>query len=153
MNDKVAGSVVQSYADTGSLVDVAASVRVAFNGVLSGGKAKTIARTEVNTAVNTVRFKGLDAAGINKHEWVSENDDAVRNPDNGSDYDHLIDGATVEMGQPFPTGSGSCTYPGDIAAPPGDTINCRCVTIPVVSGKSRMIDYPDLLSRDWKEKS
>ena len=151
MRDKVARAVVSSYAEGKSVSDITNSVRDSFNGIMSTGKARTIARTEVNTAVNTVRYTALTNAGVSMHEWISENDDLVRSPDNGSEFDHNISGARVVMGQPFPTGSGACSYPGDPSAPAGDTINCRCTTVPVVDGRARMLDFPDMLKREIAE--
>ena len=153
MKDKVAKAVVSAYAEGAKVKDISDSIRDSFNGIMATGKARTIARTEVNTAVNTVRFDTLTNAGVQMHEWVSENDDAVRNPMNGSEFDHLIDGARVVMGQPFPTGSVACAYPGDPSAPAGDTINCRCTTVPVVGGRARMIDFPDMMNREIDDES
>ena len=86
-------------------------------------RAMTIARTEMGTAYSNGRTIGMKQAGIQRHEWLSAKDDAVR-------PSHEIDGEDVAIGEPFSNG---LIQPLDPEGLPEEVINCRCTTLPVVS--------------------
>jgi len=89
---------------------------------LSAGQALTIARTETARAYNEGRDEAMTQSGVEETEWLTARDESVRDS-------HLIDGETRRRGEPFSNG---LRYPNDPLGAPGETINCRCVAIPVV---------------------
>lgn len=86
--------------------------------------ARTVARTETFSAFSEGRFFGMKEADVQEQEWLTARDDLVRD-------EHVkLDGERVKIGDPFSNG---LQYPLDpTAADPGEVINCRCVTLPIV---------------------
>lgn len=97
-------------------------IKARFNS-FSGARALTIARTEVAGATNSARHETFKGEGVEEHQWITARDEAVR------ESHREIDGTTVRIGAPFPNG---LKYPGEVGAPAGEVINCRCVASPVV---------------------
>jgi hypothetical protein len=96
-------------------------------------RAELIARTESCSTMNAGSNEIYKAEGIEQKGWVSVQDDRTRDA-------HLImDGVVVPMGEKFEVPSTSQTdgawmeYPGDPAAPAGQTCNCRCTIMPIVN--------------------
>jgi hypothetical protein len=98
-------------------------------------RARTIARTESNGAMNSVvndtnhyvdGLFGEVENGIMK-EWSATHDLRTR-------PSHVeADGQTVDLDDPFIVGGASLQFPGDPAGPAGEVINCRCTTLTVLS--------------------
>lgn len=89
-------------------------------------RVEMIARTETIKALNTVSVRLYGEWGIEEHEWLATQDDRVRD-------DHAAaDGQRVRLGTPFKVGGESLLYPGDPAGSPGNIINCRCTTAPII---------------------
>lgn len=119
--------------DAGESIDELAE-RVMDSVDVAEPRARTIARTEANGAMNGVVNQtnhrvsdmfGIDA-GIRK-EWSATHDLRTRPT-------HVAaDGQTVELDQPFQVGTASLQYPSDPDGPPGEVINCRCSTLTVIS--------------------
>ena len=86
-------------------------------------RAKTVARTEMGTAVNGGDYFGQLQAGVKFHEWLATVDGATR-PDHAK-----ADGQKVAINDPFTVGGEKLLYPLDPAGSPGQTINCRCTTL------------------------
>jgi uncharacterized protein with gpF-like domain len=86
------------------------------------GRSDTIARTEIHSAVNTAEYEAVESSGVElKREWISTNDDRVRD-------DHAsADGQIVEHDETFTVGGEELRYPGDPGGSPENIINCRCV--------------------------
>jgi phage portal protein BeeE len=102
-------------------------VRAAFNGI-DKERADSIAITEVGAAYGIARHDSLAAFGIEKREWLSAQDDRVR------ETHSRIDGATAAEGEAFEVplkdgGSEPMMFPGDPAASAENVIRCRCVEI------------------------
>ena len=104
-----------------SMTQMADRVMATFDA--SKQRAQTIARTEMGIAYSNGRMIGMKQAGIERHEWISAKDDAVR-------LSHQIDGEDVVVGAQFSNG---LTAPLDAEGEPEEIINCRCTTLPVVS--------------------
>jgi HK97 family phage portal protein len=85
-------------------------------------QATLIGRQEVGSALNGGRFIQMTEEGVTQHEWLSSRDDRVR------DSHRELDGETVAIGEAFSNG---LAYPQDPAGPPEETINCRCVSLPI----------------------
>ena len=101
---------------------LAARVRERFD--VERSRALTIARTETAQSFSFGRFEGMKQAGIQKHEWLTSRDARVR------DSHAAQDGEVAVIGEPFTNGA---RYAGDPQASPGEIINCRCVTVPIVT--------------------
>lgn len=118
----------------------------------SNMRARRIVRTEVMRGSNIGAMKGAEAHGfyVDK-QWISARDSRTRRiPDD--EFDHVeLDGVIVPFDQPF-TSTGKkgeavvAMQPGDISAPPGFTINCRCTVgfIPKRDANGRLIMKPKL---------
>jgi HK97 family phage portal protein len=86
--------------------------------------ARTVGRTETFSAFSGGRFEAMTEAGVRKHTWITSRDTRVRD-------DHAdMEGDSVPVGEFFRYGM---RYPLDPAAPAGQTINCRCATMPEVA--------------------
>jgi len=100
--------------------ELADKTRTVFNNARS--RTRTIARTEVNGAMNQARYDMMDEAGTPKHKWVSARDANVR------ESHQYLDGKVVVRGEEFLPG---LKHPHDVGAAPGEVVNCRCITAPV----------------------
>jgi len=107
-------------------------VRAVFNDA-TDSRAETIALTETNTAVNVGRFTGLLESGVERKGWLAANIENSRpaHQQAGKDY---ADG--IPVGDPFMVGGEAMMMPGDPAASPGNTINCRCHLVGISGEKS-----------------
>jgi len=115
-------------------------------------RAMRIVRTEVMRASNMGAMKGAQAHGFQvDKQWISARDSRTRRiPDD--EFDHVeLDGVIVPFDQPF-TSTGKkgeavvAMQPGDISAPAGFTINCRCTVgfIPKRDANGRLVMKPKL---------
>jgi len=93
-------------------------------GVLNNARsrAKTIARTEINGAMNQARHDTMVESGIKKHKWTAADSEARPS--------HLMeDGHVRTIGDKFENG---LEYPHDPAGSPEEVINCRCIAVPYI---------------------
>lgn len=98
-------------------------------------RAERIARTETMRASNAGSTQLFQSWGVGKHEWLSTKDDRTRGNDPKDEFDHVeADGQRVNIGEPFMVSGEALEYPGDPNGSAGNTINCRCTTIPVIEG-------------------
>jgi hypothetical protein len=97
--------------------------------MFSDRRAAMIARTELTQAQNSGTYEGYKATGVKMIEWLAYNDNR-----SGDRKHNLMNGETIKVGQKFrnKTTGVSLRYPGDPAAPIGETINCRCTVAPVI---------------------
>lgn len=86
-------------------------------------RGNTIARTETARATNGARYDQMRADGVTKHEWVDSNDDVVR------ESHRDLDGEVRRIGEDFKP---LLAVPGDERAPASETVNCRCLSRPVI---------------------
>jgi hypothetical protein len=118
----------------------------------SNMRARRIVRTEIMRGSNIGAMKGAEAHGFQvDKQWISARDSRTRRiPDD--EFDHVdLDGVVVPFDQPF-TSTGKkgeavvAMQPGDISAPAGFTINCRCTVgfIPKRDANGRLIMKPKL---------
>lgn len=102
----------------------------------SKSRALTIARTETSIAANAgsrEAAKALQIPNLQK-EWVSADDDRVRDFGDGDATDHqVMNGVTEALEKKFSVpsldGDDQMDGPGDPTAPPDQVINCRCVLV------------------------
>jgi len=123
--------------------EIAKRLREAFDG-MSKTRAKTIAGTELHNALETGQFQFYSAVQVPKKRWL-----AFPSQENPRQW-HLEAMDTyangIPMDEPFVMSTGnSLMYPGDIAAPGEETINCHCDLVPMnEAGKT-----PDITRKDF----
>jgi F like protein len=131
--DQARAGLIEGIDKGESIPDLATRVRDAVE--VAEPRARTIARTEVNGAMNAVvdqtnhrvdaMFPEVDD-GIMK-EWSATEDLRTR-------PSHVAaDGQVVRLDDSFTVGGASLQFPGDPSGPPGEIINCRCTTLTVLS--------------------
>jgi len=104
-----------------TIADLQARIRRLFNGATS--RSLTIARTESAQTANGARDLVFEAEGIDQTSWLTARDTHVR-------QEHQrLEGEVRDRGDSFVPGI-SLRYPGDIKAPPGQVVNCRCMAVP-----------------------
>ena len=86
----------------------------------------TIARTEMGTIASMTRSDIFREEGIDKIEWVTSQDDRVR------DSHAALDGAVIRFGNEFTNG---LRYPRDPQGEAGEIINCRCAFVAASTGE------------------
>jgi len=115
-------------------------------------RAERIVRTEVMRASNIAAMNGAKAHKFEvDKQWISARDSRTRRiPDD--EFDHVeMDGVVVDFNEPF-TSTGKkgepvvAMQPGDLSAPAGFTINCRCAVgfIPKRDNNGNLIFKPRL---------
>jgi len=87
-------------------------------------RARTIARTEVNTSFSQGRWESTVSTQPKRVRWISSRDSKVR------DMHEYLDGKTTEFNTKFVNG---CRYPMDSEGSAGEVINCRCTYEPIYS--------------------
>jgi HK97 family phage portal protein len=107
---------------------IKAAIRSEFNDIARGGSLLRLARTETGSIVDEARMLVFLRADIKSHEWLTANDEHVRDT-------HVTYGGVG----PVPLGTNFAQYaaqpytlefPHDGRAPAGEVINCRCVCVP-----------------------
>ena len=102
-----------------------------FGRIGVGFIAERIVRTETMRAANMGHIQGARAHKFEvRKEWISALDNRTRRFER-DDYDHwVLDGQQREIDEPFiqngKKGIAVAQQPGDINAPAGFTVNCRC---------------------------
>jgi 2'-5' RNA ligase len=86
-------------------------------------RATRIARTEATSAWNSGSLAALADEGVTHKEWLATEDERTR------ESHRTADGQVVAMTKPFRVGQSLLMMPGDPAAPPWETVNCRCTVI------------------------
>jgi len=121
------------------------------NYTYSAFRALRVARTETIRAANEGHMKGNEALPFMTNKtWIAAHDPRTRRiPEDA--FDHWdLDGMVVDSDEPFTSRSKNGTLveammPGDIDAPAGFTINCRCrvAFIPKRDAHGRLIPRPE----------
>lgn len=119
---------------------VAKEIKDLFDKWANGGegiaqsRAMTIASTETATVTNSIMMENYKRSdNVEKKEWLSSRDRAVRGSNAGDKYDHLsADGQVVDKNGYFTVSGEQLDRPGDPSGSAGNIINCRCVALPVL---------------------
>jgi len=82
-----------------------------------------IARTETGQATNGLLYESERMAGVKKHLWLAALDEVTRET-----HIENMQAGPWPVGKPFP--ANGLRYPGDIAGPAGEVVNCRCTLVP-----------------------
>jgi HK97 family phage portal protein len=136
--DRIGDSVVRILEDVREAIDQQFAVGTTVDEIIDiirdrvageGGitRANRIARTEALAAANTGKFEGYRQMGVTDLEWLTSNDEYVRETHNA------VAGGRTELGTPFRVGEAYLLYPGDPAGPPEEIVNCRCTVLAVQS--------------------
>ena len=131
--DMLQETLAEGFAEGENMRDLSERVTEAFEGAVdqTGYRATRTARTEVNRAQNFGLNEGYEQAGVEKKMWLIADVDARHPPD--SEFDHLgANGEIVGIDEPFTRTGEDLMYPGDPDGSPGNTINCRCISSPVI---------------------
>lgn len=107
---------------------------------MASTRATTIARTESGSSISRGRQNEMKKQGVKRHRWLTAQDEEVRPTSPSGKADHRsLDGSIANVGDKFRYVSGSksgtfskLAYPGDMTAPAGEVINCRCMTLAIV---------------------
>ena len=75
-------------------------------------------------SVNWGTADGYRADGVDAKEWLTQQDDRVRDS-----HQALDSGEAIPLTAKFANG---CSFPGDPEGEPGEIINCRCTLLPVI---------------------
>jgi hypothetical protein len=102
-------------------------------------RAETIIRTEVNRTFSIATQKRMDQSderlrgGLKKY-WLDADDDRVRDAhrEAGKAYGLGGDPGPIPVGKPFIVDGEKLMFPRDPKGSAGNTINCRCVSVPYV---------------------
>jgi SPP1 gp7 family putative phage head morphogenesis protein len=120
--DDVAQVLRQGVIQGQTIAQMTAALEKLFDDAQSN-RAPTIARTETLGTLNQAAATyadNLPADVVAGREWLSAHDDRVRPT-------HVeADGQIRAMGMPFEVGGFPLAFPHDPAAPPSETVNCRC---------------------------
>ncbi len=128
LHERVRDDITRGIASGLTEKEMAASIKRRFR-LSAFQHAPTIARTETSQAFNFARHKMNGLAGVKTHQWLTAGDTKVRDS-------HIEqDGAIVAIGEPFPNG---LSFPTDPFGDAGETINCRCVTLPILDGEEEV---------------
>ena len=135
---RIADTLSEGEAKGESMPKLADRVRSVFE--TSKMRAMRIARTEVTAGANSAQMLAAQRNGATTKTWLSIQDPRTREAHRLMDHRTVpIDGhfavPLVEGGVPL--GAVPMEYPGDPAAPPSLTVNCRCTMI-----YGYGIDYP-----------
>jgi len=129
LNDKLVSSLSASAASGDSLGNIIKNLMSICDDTyddMDKARATTIARTETTGAMNFGSYATYKTEGVGKKEWVATMDDRTRD-------DHIdADGQVVGIDDPFDVGGDQLMYPGDPGGDPGEVVNCRCTTSPIV---------------------
>lgn len=87
---------------------------------ISKARAKMIARTEVQGAMQKGTFEGYKQSGVGIKIWVAVLDSKTR------DAHANLDGVEVPLDQPFNVNGEAMMFPGDPRGGAENVINCRC---------------------------
>lgn len=123
IEEALRGQLLEGIGTGETTTELQDRVRSVMN--VANSRARTIARTEASQTTNGARHVAMTAEGIEKTEWITSRDTHVRDS-----HEHL-DGDTQALGESFIPGI-TLRHPSDVLAPARESINCRCVSAPVI---------------------
>ena len=95
-------------------------------------RAMTIARTESGIAMESMQNESYKKNKVDMKQWISTLDDRTRTKEDG-EFDHVrANGEKVKVGEMFVKTGEPLEHPLDPNGSPGNIINCRCTSSPVV---------------------
>jgi SPP1 gp7 family putative phage head morphogenesis protein len=146
INADLAVSILRgdSILDAGRRIGRSLGSRGTTFGAISN-RAETIARTEILRAYAVAQqasFRQMaDYVPKLKKQWIASLDDRVR------PAHRQAHGQTRDWDEPFTVDGEDLMYPRDPGGSPGNTINCRCVSVPVLPEVETSPESPALPRR------
>lgn len=134
IKQEIHDAILDGLTNQDGQTELADRVRDVFKANLREYDVRRVARTEAHIAVSNGRYQLMKSQGVKKHEWLSAKDDHVR------ESHQNVDGEVVEIGETFGNG---LRYPGDPAGPPEETVQCRCVALPVAEDVEQFAEETD----------
>lgn len=128
----VRDKVSEAVATGGTTVEVAEEVQKLVDG--GQARARTIARTEINSAYNNGRRLAADALGEYgplEKVWIAVTDARTR------DSHRLLDNVVIPWSEMFQAADGPLIAPGDPTGPASEVVNCRCNLGELYAGMAR----------------
>lgn len=119
----------EAIAEGATADDLKKVARATFNNIGTGGRVQRISKNETTSTVNGARQIVMRRVGIKRQEWLTAGDELVR--DTHVEYGRCGEQALNFNFASITGGSYTLRFPGDPKAPPEETVNCRCVTVPV----------------------
>jgi HK97 family phage portal protein len=107
--------------------------RISEDFAFSPARAQRIARSSISGSVSGGRFAGLKALGDKLKGWISARSGNVRDSHKTADRQYSTQGIGID--EKFKVGSSDLMYPGDPDGAAEETANCRCMLIPIRTGK------------------
>jgi len=142
----IADSIVKAFrasllegVQAGESITLLQTRLMAFSDLSSPVRALRVARTEIVAAANAGALASYQDSGVvEQQEWVTARDAFVRpaGQRGGHMFNHVAaDGQVRAIDKPFLVSGEKLMYPGDVSmgASPGNIVNCRCSSLPVVS--------------------
>lgn len=127
--------LAETAASGRTLADLTNEIRDLF--AIRRHEAAAIARTETVRAYNASSLEAwLQTGVVERVEWLTAKDDAVRSFEDGDKADHTVmDGESIQIGSAFTLTDKDGTthlaqFPGDPSLPAHQSINCRCTLDP-----------------------
>lgn len=114
----------EGIANGETLEQIRDRIKGVYNIVGGESRRRTIARTETAEVMNNTRALGFKEEGVEFVQWLTAEDDAVR------DSHQENAGDIRKMGEEFSNGM---KWPSESGAPPEEVINCRCSILAVKS--------------------
>ncbi len=132
---QITDTVVRRMLADGASVDKCVeAITSQFEG-FEGWRASAIARTEMGAAMNIGAMEGYrDSEVVERKQWLAAIDERTRTFDEGDEFNHAID-EIRNLNDPFIDTGEALDHPCDSAGSPGNVINCRCTTVPVIEGE------------------
>ncbi len=131
-NKKIGVAIEEAIKANDTPQETAKKIKAAISDVATVRKnqAMTIARTETGSISSAARFGAFKAEGIEYTEWLTANDEKVREA-------HVIAGnaGPIPLGNNFP--AVNMRFPLDPRGLAGEIINCRCVSIAARSPRDK----------------
>ena len=103
--------------------DIAKNISDKFTEI-SEGRARVIARTEVNSTVDNVHNKVAVEAGMDKKTWIHTGAGKTSRPEHVA-----LDSKTIKMDGDFIVNGYKCKYPHDPVLPASENIGCHCLVV------------------------
>ena len=129
VDSQIKDIIVNGYEEGMGIDKVSRDIRRRF-GQLKTWESVRIARTEIHNSQCLGVIKGYDDMGVEYIQWSTSRDSRVRGlkPKDSADHIHM-EGEIIRMGGAFSNG---LMYPGDMAGPAAEIINCRCQALPFI---------------------
>jgi len=110
----------------GTITDIAAGIKEEIRNMFNNAatRSRLIARTETVGAVNGGSLIYYQNEGVEKKEWLTANDEFVR-----ESHARCQGQGAIDLDKPFKNG---LMYPGDQNGGAAEVCNCRCTIAPVV---------------------